>query len=209
MDICMFAWYNEVSLTVDPITSGYQLALVYDVIPTSSAFPRLPVLQPAISELRKVLQKWSKGHYTDDSGLNLVAIVLTRKYDGDLALKTLKGEDLHRVSHISAVAAEMGYVAGLARLKYRNLGIARGDMDRCLCECCESRGIDGEGIEMLEVNFTCITIENIVDLAGLPMPGFAGYAKLELSEVNLIFDNPFENQKPDIGELHTHGFFDV
>ena len=75
-DICMFAWYNEASLAVDPIAAGYQLALVYDVILTSSAFPRLPDLQPAISELRKVLQKWSEGHYTDDSGSNLVAIRL-------------------------------------------------------------------------------------------------------------------------------------
>ena len=70
-----------------------------------------------------------------------------------------------------------------------------------MCECCESRGIDGKGIEMAEVNFTSITIDEIVDLGGLPLPGFNGFATLELSEANLILDN----QNPDGGEIHVQG----
>ena len=190
----MFAWYNETSYTVDPIASGYRLALIYDVIPTSSAIPRLPVPQPAISELRKVLQKWSEGHYAKHSGLDLVAIVLTHKYDEkDMTLKMLRGEDLHRASHIHAAAAEMGYIVGLAKLRYRILGVTDEDCES-LCERCESRGHDGTQMEMYRVRSTCIKIDNMVDLAGSPIPGFA---KLKLSKANLILDNPFKNQKPD------------
>jgi hypothetical protein len=196
----MFAWYNETSYTVDPITSGYQLALVYDVIPTSSAFPRLPVLQPAVAELQKVLQKWSNGYYTDHSGLNLIAIVLTHKYDGEvLSLNTLKGEDHHRASHIRTVAEEMGYVVGLAKLRYRNLGITDEDCESC--ERCESLGLTDKELEMSEVNSTCIKIDNMVDFAGSPIPRFA---KLKLAKANLILDNPFEGQKPDEAEVYEY-----
>jgi hypothetical protein len=188
---------------VDPLTSGYQLALVYDVIPTSSAFPRLPVLQPAVAGLQKVLEKWSDGYYANYSGQNLIAIVLTHKYDGeDLRLKTLRGEDHHRASHIRTVAEEMGYVVGLAQLRYLNLGTTDDSeyFDYDGCGRCESRLRDDE--EMFEVKATFINIDNMVDFAGSPIPGFA---KLKLAEANLILDKPFEDQTPDRAKVHRYG----
>jgi hypothetical protein len=198
IDICTIAWYNETSHNVGPITSGHQLTLIYDLIPTSSAFPRLPELQPAVSQLRITLQKWSEGHYTNRSGPDIIAIILTHKYDiQDLSLDMLRGEDRHRVSHISFVAEEMGYVVGLAELQYRNIGNSKEDLDRC--ESCEARNDE----ELANVTSTHIKISNLIDLAGLPMPGFA---KLKLSKANLILDDPFEHMKPDKVEFHSRYF---
>ena len=200
-DICMFAWYDETSYAMDTIASGYQLALIYDIIPTSSAIPRLPVPKNAIPALRDVLQKWSDGHYANHSGLNLVAIVLTHKYDKKgLTLKMLRGEDHHRASHIRNVAEELGYVVGLAKLRYRILGVTDEDCDN-FCERCESRGHDGTEMEMSRVRSTCIKIDNMVDLSGSPIRGFA---KLKLLKSNLILDNPFENQKPDTALVYEN-----
>jgi hypothetical protein len=93
----------------------------------------------------------------------------------------------------------MGYVVGLAQLQYRNLGITDED---CGCECCSSQDRDDKDLEMCEVSFMFIKIDNMVDLTGLRIPGFAS---LKLSETNLILDNPFEKQKPDGAKAHSYG----
>ena len=149
-----------------------------------------------------MLQKWSEGHYAnDDSGLNLIAIVLTHKYDGEiLTSKMLRGEDHHRASHIHAVAAELGYVVGLAKLRYRILGVAHEDCERA-CERCESRDDYEMEMEMTQVASTCIKMDNMVDLDGVPIPGFA---KLKLSKANLILDKRFQKQKPDKAKFYAY-----
>jgi hypothetical protein len=44
-------------------------------------------------------------------------------------------------------------------------------------------------------------MDNMVDLAGSPIPGFS---QLKLSKANLIIDSPFKNQKPDAAEVYEY-----
>jgi hypothetical protein len=196
MNICMLAWYKEVVPEIQPITSGYRLALIYDLIPTSSAVPQLPKVHIAVSHLRAVLRRWSEGHYplANDLRLKIITFLLSRKYDEvKLTMDALEGEDAHKISHIRPIAEEMGYVIGLAVLSYRIFGY--GPDDDGHCECCNR---DDEGME--EVTSTRISIDNLVDLDGSPIPGFT---KLKLDEMNLIPDDPFQD-KPDEIEVHSY-----
>jgi hypothetical protein len=196
MNICVLAWYKEVVPEIQPITSGYRLALIYDLIPTSSAVPQLPKVHIAVSHLRAVLRRWSEGHYplANDLRLKIITFLLSRKYDEvKLTMDALEGEDAHKISHIRPVAEEMGYVIGLAVLSYRIFGY--GPDDDGHCECCNR---DDEGME--EVTSTRISIDNLVDLDGSPIPGFT---KLKLDKMNLIPDDPFQD-KPDEIEIHSY-----
>jgi hypothetical protein len=59
------SWYTDVVHEVKPITSGYRLALSYNLIHTSKVVPRptLPNMHTAVTRLRHVMHKWSKDAY--------------------------------------------------------------------------------------------------------------------------------------------------
>jgi len=202
-DSCLLSWYNEVLPEIKPITSGYQLSLIYDVIPMSSAVPQLPKVHTSISQLRAVLHRWSEGHYPlpNDSGLKIIVFLLRHEYRGaKLTMDALKGEDAHKISHIRPIAEELGYVIGLAVLSYRLIGLHYEDDERC--EHCDIPD------EMSEVLSTRISIDNLVDLDGSPMVKFT---KLKLDEKNVIPDLDFETEKPDETEFRDcyRGYCDM
>jgi hypothetical protein len=91
------AWYTDVVHEVKPITSGFRLALSYNLIHTSQGIPRpvLPDMHSALAELRSVLKKWSEGAYATSS--YMIAYLLKHEYSQhNLQMGALKSHAEHR-----------------------------------------------------------------------------------------------------------------
>ena len=217
---CVLAWYTDVVHEVKPITSGYRLALSYNLVHTSPGIPRpmLPDIHGAIAELRSVLRKWSAGKYAQDLDLKLIAYLLKHQYsEVNLKMGALKGEDAHKISHLRSVAAELGYVVCLANLSYNLSGVAddpgyggyggswgrkRGRYDYDEDEDDEDDEDDREDTpSMIEVTDRTLSIDNLVDLNGVQI---LGVDELPLAEENLIPENPFEDVDPDETEYEGY-----
>ena len=204
----VLAWYTDVRHEVKPITSGYRLALSYNLIHTSPKVPKpsLPDMNTALTHLRHVLRKWRKGAYTIDADRDMVAYLLKHEYSAaNLAFgaKTLKGEDAHKIANLRIVADELGFMVCLANLSYKVIGVADDDFgyrDRGW-----KRGRygydsyddddDGGVPSMIEVTEKTLGVSNLVDLEGNMLLG--QNTTLPIDEHNLIPKDPFEDVDPD------------
>ena len=192
-DICAVAWYHETEHHVEPITSGFQLSLTFNLLPTSSAIPRLPVIPLALSHLRTVLRRWANNDYTDHWGLKIIALAFHHEYGTQHpTIESLKGEDAHKVSLLRIVAEEMGYVVGFAVFIDKDLGI-RNRLRRCDEYCCFC---EQQTDEMAEMPWS---IEKFIGLDGAPLPKFEN-VKLMLRETNVILDECVVRHKM-LGEI--------
>jgi hypothetical protein len=198
---------------VKPITSGYRLALSYNLIHTSQGIPRptLPDMHSAVTRLRHVFEKWSKGAYKNDVeewDADMVAYILQHQYS-QVNLKTgaLKGEDRHLIAHLRAVAEEMGFMVCLANLEFVESGYAEDDggyYKRSRYDCYDSDDDDDDFDDtpgMAGVEEKRLTISNLVDLEGVNM---LNGKTLTLNEENLIPENAFEGASPDDTEYEGY-----
>ncbi|KAF9044405.1 hypothetical protein BJ165DRAFT_1390309 [Panaeolus papilionaceus] len=137
LNTSVLAWYTDVVHEVKPITSGYRLALSYNLVYSTSNAP-LPsppsVPQGALENLRKALQKWKEDGYEYDedskSELPLHAYMLSHQYSQDdlgRGVTALKGKDAHLVSCIIPVIEEMEFVACLANVEKTEVGTGDDD----------------------------------------------------------------------------------
>jgi hypothetical protein len=206
----VLAWYTDVRHEVKPITSGYRLALSYNLIHTSRGVPKpsLPDMNTALKYLRHVLCKWRKGAYEIDADRDIIAYLLKHEYsEANLAFgaKTLKGEDAHKIANLRIVAEELGYMVCLAKLSYHVTGVADDDFgyrDRGwkrgrygYSSYDHDDDDDGEVPSMMEVTETTLKVTNLVDLEGHLLLG--QHTALPVDEHNLIPKDPFEDVEPD------------
>ncbi|EDR06759.1 uncharacterized protein LACBIDRAFT_328485 [Laccaria bicolor S238N-H82] len=213
LSTCALAWYTDVKHEVKPVTSGYRLALSYNLIHTSPGvpIPSLPNMNSAVNEIRRVLHKWSKDAYEEPPmSTQIVAYLLKHQYSpANFAsgAATLKGEDAHKVAHLRPVAEELGYVVCLANLKYTMTGSADDDYGyrshggwkrhRYYDDYDEDRGDPS----MLEVDDESLTVMNVVDLNGNKL---LGPHKLNLDKEWLVPKDPFEGLEPDDKEYEGY-----
>ncbi|KAF8067731.1 hypothetical protein FPV67DRAFT_1153315 [Lyophyllum atratum] len=203
----VLAWYTDVKHEGKPLTSGYRLALSYNLINGVPGVPRptLPDMSTAVNRLRHVLRKWRKGaYYEEEMDDNIVAYILEHKYsEADLQAgsKTLKGADAHRVANLRAVAEELGYMVCLADLEYYVSGSADDDDYGYSYGKRGRYGDYGDSSDndegtpcMGEVNETSLTLKSLVDLDGNLL---IDEQELHLGEANLIPREAFEDQDPD------------
>src|ERR1700679_2020361 len=63
------AWYTDVTHEVKPVTSGYRLAISYNLVNTSPGLPppHLPDLHLAVSAVERIFHKWKNGAYDEPS----------------------------------------------------------------------------------------------------------------------------------------------
>src|SRR5258708_15257033 len=101
LSTAVLAWYTDVKHEVKPVTSGYRLALTYNLIHVASpgvAQPVLPQTCDSVDRLRRVLTKWREDKYTEVPEVPLLAYLLDHEYsslnlkDG---FKALKRADAH------------------------------------------------------------------------------------------------------------------
>ncbi|TBU40008.1 hypothetical protein BD309DRAFT_1083033 [Dichomitus squalens] len=150
-DTTVLAWYTDVQHEVKPITSGYRLALSFNLIHTTKSLrPALPSQSGAASRLRDVLTSWRDG----DGGPSKIMYLLSHKYSqANLSGSALKGADAQLVSTLEAIARPLGFHLGFANLICTEHGYG------------DAMSFSDE-ISMIEVEETSVELENLVDLSG-------------------------------------------
>ncbi|KAH9842669.1 uncharacterized protein C8Q71DRAFT_733865 [Rhodofomes roseus] len=108
------SWHADAVHELQPITSGYRLALSYNILHAPSV-PR-PTLSDdsiAIAELRRILLSWKRSIRADTP--RKIIYLLDHHYpDDSLKVDTLKGPDAHKVSVLYGLAQQCGICLGLA-----------------------------------------------------------------------------------------------
>ncbi|KAF8908586.1 hypothetical protein CPB84DRAFT_1843480 [Gymnopilus junonius] len=189
----ILAWYTDIKHEVKEVTSGYRLALSYNLIhnPTSGPVPR--PIDPSVdakrtASLRRVLKKWNAEKYRDELNRKLIAFLFDHEYSTanlKTGFKALKGLDAERVRFIQPVAEKLGFKIGLANLEHHVSGLAD-----------DSGGYYGrsETPTMAEVEETNTQISGLVDLSGKAL---LTAQPVPIDEEELIPRNPFEDAVPD------------
>ncbi|KAF8831667.1 hypothetical protein HHX47_DHR1000582 [Lentinula edodes] len=218
------AWYTDVQHEVKPITSGYRLALSYNLVHVTPGVPPpiLPDMHSSIISLRRVLKKWRTYKYPDIEP-NIMCHILSHKYSPaglSTGFKALKGKDSYLVAQLMPLAAEQEFFVGLANLMYHQTGTADGDGGYGNyykrrrgygrygygrygyygdSDCDDDDDEEVPGID--EVIDTTLTVDNLFDMAGNKP---AGSKKISLDLENLVQQDAFEDVEPD--EDHYEGY---
>ncbi|KAF8191575.1 hypothetical protein K438DRAFT_1830747 [Mycena galopus ATCC 62051] len=184
----LVAWYHGVDCLIKPVESGRRLALSYRLVGGDEGpRPGLPSMTEKLYELRRFLRKWSDiQEYEPDTAPSIIAYPLLHEYrDNDLRADTLKLEDRHKVIHLKGLCDELGFQLGLATLDDHLIGTAD-----------ESSNRDGQGRpRMLRVNTRRLTIKEVFDFDGVPLPGLT---KLELNDTDVVKTVPPSESAPDL-----------
>jgi hypothetical protein len=117
----MLAWYTDVVHEVKPVSSGYRLALSYNLVHTSEGLiPRLPGTEATPSQLRTALNHWNT--FTPPSNTkNMLVYCLKYQYTDDSmssGVRMLKGEDAQMVARLRPLLEDLGFFAFFGELTY-------------------------------------------------------------------------------------------
>jgi hypothetical protein len=150
----VIAYYADVLNEMKPITSGYRLALSYNIIHTSRNMPLPTVLNADFlgAKLRRALCNWKQGS-KDPKIPDCIAYLLKDQHseaDFGRGASLLKGEDSQRIAFIRAAAEGLDFVILLAKLKYQ---VTENDWG--YSGCCPCIIVDKK-----------VTLSNWVDLDG-------------------------------------------
>lgn len=200
----VLAWYADVMHEVKPITSGYRLALSYNLIhnSTSLPLPTVPTVNPAIADLRDIFDKWRRGYYEDaPSHISYLLEHQYSKVDLSRGDKGLKGVDAHLVRVLFEISKEAGVALGLAELECHVVGGASEDFDpyssgkRARHSYYDEYDDCGDDTPCIgEETSRTTTISSLVDLDGNFL---IGEGKITVTNDGLIPNDPFEDEDPD------------
>ncbi|TCD67253.1 hypothetical protein EIP91_000330 [Steccherinum ochraceum] len=118
----VMAWYTGVAAEVREVTSGYQLALVYNLVQTAtSPPPSLDNISSSPNQLREILHAWklSKDDVSAAPTPRQILWLLEHKYSGKALHKgsrSLKGMDARKLAVFSKEAQSLGFHLGLANV---------------------------------------------------------------------------------------------
>ncbi|KAJ3785982.1 hypothetical protein GGU10DRAFT_268129 [Lentinula aff. detonsa] len=219
LSTAVMAWYTDVQHEVKPITSGYRLALSYNLIHVTPGLPPpiLPNMHSSVASLRRVLEKWRAQKYADEQGM--VGHILTHQYSPAglcMGFKALKGQDSYLVAQLMPLAAEQGFFVGLANFTCHETGTADGDggyssyykrrrgyggYGRYRDDDYEDDDDDEEVPGMEEVLDTTITVKNLVDMEGNKP---AGDNEIPFDWEDLVQQDPFEDAVPDVEQYEGY-----
>jgi hypothetical protein len=141
--IAVLAYYTDVLTEMKPITSGYRLALSYNIIHTSRKMP-LPTVSNADylgAELGQVLRDW-KQRSKEPEIPDCIAYLLKHQLSEDdfgRGASLLKGKDRRRIAFIRAAAEGLDFVILLAKLKYQVTDNDYGYSGCCPCIVADKR----------------------------------------------------------------------
>ena len=169
----VLAWYSDVFHSVKPVTSGYRLALSYNlaVSPASANLrPSPPDMSPAVNQLRHVLISWRQAR-TEEAPIKLV-YHLDHQYSSiGLGNMSLKGKDAHILSFLRPILEELQFRIYIANVELHQSGTADDFGGYHHRHRCYSSDYDDDGDEhggMVDVHDSELSVENVVDLNGEP-----------------------------------------
>lgn len=182
------AWYTDVTHEVKPVTSGYRLAISYNLVNTSPGLPppHLPDLHLAVSAVEKIFRRWRKGAYNQPKFSGTIAYLLDHEYsEVGLEFAALKGKDATLVSNIRGAAETQGVSLRLGLLECKIYGEAADPYgSRCRYDSTSGMG---------EIHEKTYNIRGLYDLEGDILEN-----AIKLSPAfNMIPKDPdFEDQDP-------------
>ncbi|KAG9770929.1 hypothetical protein KCU88_g6480, partial [Aureobasidium melanogenum] len=173
-DISYAAWYSDVLHEVKPVTQGYRLVLIYNLIRHNSATVSVP---PSPTEYKEKVVPILKQWYLDvdaPKSPDFLVYALEHQYtQASLRLELLKGSDLGIVQCLKDAAAELGFSLYLASTE-REVRIDPFSEDEI------DRGT---------------VMQHVVTLDGVRVNGTGAYDTISMSDEQVInFD---EDQIPD------------
>jgi hypothetical protein len=161
------AFYAILILPQKPITSGYRLALAYNLIHTTTSLrPALAAVSATVTRLRHVLLSWKQN---PDQVPDKIIYMLDHKYSqANLSGSALKSRDAHVFAILDNLAKEIGFCLGLASVEHRQTGYAEdngGYAYRGRRGWWDGGDDDGD-VDMAEVEEETTSVENLVNVDG-------------------------------------------
>ena len=206
----VLSWYTDVTHEVKPITSGYRLALAYNVMHTTKSLrPALSSNEETVQSLREILRAWDEDG--GETAPEKIVYLLAHKYSqANLVASALKGADAHKVAVLDMLAQEFDFHLGLATIVYTLEGTAndsdgyaanpRGRYGWSSDEECDgprNRGV--QNLSFAEISDSDVSIEDLVDLEGNAIAEVVSFdpetdtIPVELEE--MIRDGPHDEQE--------------
>lgn len=164
----ILAWYTDVTHEIKPITSGFRLALSYNLVHTTTRLrPSLVDNTATVSLVKDILTDWTE----EDEGPEKIVYLLSHQYSqNNLSGSALKGKDAQTVAALNCVAEECGFELGLALAEVLISGQAddygEGYSRRSKRERSYDDG-DDIGVSMGDIYETTFRIMNLVNLSGV------------------------------------------
>ncbi|KAI4293602.1 hypothetical protein K525DRAFT_245005, partial [Schizophyllum commune Loenen D] len=170
------SWYTDVTHSIETITSGYCLALAYNVYHTTNTLrPSLPDTHSAVEALRHVLLSWKQT--TNPDAPRKIIYLLDHKYSqANMKGSALKGLDAHKLAILQLLAKQHDFRIGLASLETSLSGYA--DDNGCRYGCRDRYGdfyedrdrddcdYDSDEVDFAKVEEMETKITKLVDLEG-------------------------------------------
>ncbi|KAG9011066.1 hypothetical protein FRB90_007521 [Tulasnella sp. 427] len=112
----VLAWYTDVVHEIKPITSGYRLALSYNLIHTTKSLrPALTDTSEAIAKIQRALLSWRQNLSNGPSAPKKILYLLEHEYSAaNRNGSGMKGKDAHVVAVFESICSEMGFRLGFA-----------------------------------------------------------------------------------------------
>lgn len=121
LNTAVLAWYADVVHEVKPVTSGFRLALSYNLVQTGNvSVPLPPPGNTAMTHLRQVFSQWSEGVYDDLPGV--ICYKLEHRYSQSnlsKGISCLKGVDAYKVVQIKEAALSFDIEMGFGQFELR------------------------------------------------------------------------------------------
>ncbi|KAI8295913.1 hypothetical protein K4K56_009440 [Colletotrichum sp. SAR 10_98] len=110
-DITTLAWFSDVTHEVKGLTSGYRLALTYNIVQNGSAKQSAGFFGQQAQEVKQVLLQWQVNY----PGNNMLVYPLDHKYSqSSLSFRNMKGRDKAVCQAIQDIGAHSGVFLLLA-----------------------------------------------------------------------------------------------
>jgi len=198
------AFYADCEHEIRPVTSGFRLALVYNLtLETSKRNITAPTSGEHIAAVARLLSRWSSQRraapdLNEDSAPSKLAVLLDHQYtQTGLTRDALKGIDRAKADVLFAAAREAGCDASLALVTYWESGSAEpsggygyGRSDRYGDDFEDETG--GEH-EMGEVYDSSLTAEHFSDGDG----NAVAFGQIPLDEDEIVSKQPLTDGTPD------------
>ena len=199
LNTSVLAWYADVLHEVKPITSGFRLALSYNLIQHDHTPIPLPLPgSSTVAKLNRIFSSWSEGIFVEP--LVVICYKLEHKYSQSnlsRGFACLKGVDAHRVARVKEAAEGLGLGVCLGQLVL-NVTIEDNDYRYANWEGRPYIDADDEPDDDEEDESSrSMTLDKLVDLNGKNVFLKNDHISVEDEQTLLIPKNAFENEKPD------------
>jgi hypothetical protein len=211
------AFYADCEHEIQPVRSGYRLALVYNLtLARSRRRISAPQSEEHIARVAALLERWRReggaGAKADEEAPTKLAVLLDHKYSAaGLAFDALKGVDRARAQVLVAAARQSGYDASLALVTYWEVGSGEPTGGYDYDSYSRRYGYDDEEdeedseehdseYEMTEEIDSSLVAEHFSGPDGKPL----AFGQIPLLDAEIVAAKPLQEGEPDKEEFEGY-----